>query len=385
MSTQDQRFAFIVDWYDAQASLIRQYQFLFYPKDNSVEMYDMKNKKKFFSRSKIENISLKQLFLGNKINVCSRQLEIVDYGDEYTQNQLASTQEHTLALIKPDAIANAGAILANLEKVTELSVSDAKMIKLTKSQAAEFYKEHEGKPFYQGLISHMTSGPVIALSLVGSDAVNTWRNFIGPTNPADAKATKPNSVRAVFGTENPKNAAHGSDSFESARRETEFFFGKSRVLDTTATMGAKGGTCVIVKPHSVLSGQFGKILHHIQNSGWTVNALQLHNFERANAEEFYEVYKEVVPEYEGMVTELCDGPCIALEVWSNNPTDDISDVTNFKAKVAGARDPVIAKELDKGSLRALFGRDKVQNSVHCTDLPRDAVLELSYVFEILCE
>lgn len=54
MSTQDQRFAFIVDWYDAQASLIRQYQFLFYPKDNSVEMYDMKNKKKFFSRSKID-------------------------------------------------------------------------------------------------------------------------------------------------------------------------------------------------------------------------------------------------------------------------------------------------------------------------------------------
>lgn len=105
MSTQDVRYSFIVDWYDAQASLIRQYQFLFYPKDNSIEMYDMKNKKKFFSRSRIDSVSVNQLFLGNKINVCSRQLEIVDFGDEYTRSILAASQERTLAIIKPDAVA----------------------------------------------------------------------------------------------------------------------------------------------------------------------------------------------------------------------------------------------------------------------------------------
>lgn len=381
MSTQDQRFAFIVDWYDAQASLIRQYQFLFYPKDNSVEMYDMKNKKKFFSRSKIENISLKQLFLGNKINVCSRQLEIVDYGDDYTQAQLASSLETTLALIKPDAIDQAGKIMSKITKAG-LSISNAKMIKLTKAQASEFYSEHRGKEFYNGLINHMSSGRIIAMTLVGRNAVSQWRECLGPTDPEVARGQRPQSIRAMFGSSNPRNAAHGSDSNHSARQEINFFFRKNSGLDTTATMGSNGGTCVIVKPHAVLDGQFGPILQKIQENGWTVNALQLHNFERANAEEFYEVYKEVVPEFETMVCELCAGPSIALEVASHSGE---CDVNTFKKQIAGARDPIIAKELDKDSLRSLFGRDKVQNALHCTDLPRDAVLELSYVFEILCE
>lgn len=378
---KDVRFAFIVDWYDAQASLIRQYQFLFYPKDNSVEMYDMKYKKKFFTRSRIDSISLKQLFLGNKINVCSRQLEIVDYGDEYTSNKLLATQEQTLALIKPDAVRHAGEIIAHLERSTGLGIKDAKMVMLTKWQAQQFYSEHAGKEFYSDLIDHMTSGPVIALALVGSDAVSVWRQSLGPTNPAQAKVEKPDSIRAKFGTVNPRNAVHGSDSAASAKREMDFFFSNQNALNTTASMGANGGTCVIVKPHCILSGQFGRILEHIQRSNWVVNGLQLHNFERANAEEFFEVYKEVVPEYEMMVSELCAGPCIALEVL--NGSNDA--VMQFKKEIAGARDPVIAKELDKQTLRALFGHDKVQNAIHCTDLPRDAVLELSYVFQILCE
>jgi len=341
----------------------------------------MKNKKKFFSRSKIENISLKQLFLGNKINICSRQLEIVDYGDDYTQAQLASSTETTLALIKPDAINQAGKIISKIYN-SGLSISQAKMVKLTSTQAAEFYSEHKEKSFFRGLVDHMTSGSIIALSLVGRNAVSQWRECLGPTDPEMANMNKPDSVRGLFGSSGPRNAAHGSDSRKSARNEIDFFFKKASGLDTTATMGSRGGTCVIVKPHAVLDGQLGSILDKIQEHGWTVNALQLHNFERANAEEFYEVYKEVVPEFETMVCELCAGPSIALEVSSNSGECDVS---KFKKEVAGARDPVIAKELDKDSLRSLFGRDKVQNGLHCTDLPRDAVLELSYVFEILCE
>lgn len=388
MSTQDVRYSFIVDWYDAQASLIRQYQFLFYPKDNSVEMYDVKNKKKFFSRSRIDSISIKQLFLGNRINVCSRQLDIVEYGDDYTRATLSQSQERTLALIKPDALANAGAIIESIERGTAASgmrICDCRMVHLTRAHAEQFYAEHAGKPFYAGLVEHMCSGPVLAMELIGANAVSAWRELLGPTNPVDAKATAPASIRARFGSVLPKNACHGSDSAASANRELEFFFKRGNNLNTTASMGRSGATCVIVKPHSVLSGQFGSILAKIQQSGWNVIAAQLHNFERANAEEFYEVYKEVVQEYDMMVSELTSGPCVALELAPMDGTAADESVMRFKKEIAGPRDPVIAKELDEGSLRALFGQDKVKNCVHCTDLPRDTILELSYVFQILCE
>merc|ERR1712159_216244 len=112
---------------------------------------------------------------------------------------------------------------------------------------------------------------------------------------------------------------------------------------------------------------------------------KLHNFERANAEEFYEIYKEVVQEYDMMVSELTSGPCIALEVVPMGGSDVGEAVSRFKSEVAGPRDPVIAKDLDPHTLRALYGQDKVKNCVHCTDLPDDSNLELSYCFQILCE
>lgn len=228
----------------------------------------------------------------------------------------------------------------------------------------------------------MTSGPVLALSLIGDNAVKSWRDLLGPTNPIMAKQQAPDTLRAKFGSVNPKNACHGSDSTASAFRELDFFFGRNS-LNSTATMGGSGGTCVIVKPHCVLSGQFGSVLAQIQNCGWTVVAAKLHNLERANAEEFYEVYKEVVQEYDMMVSELTSGPCIALEVVPMDSAD--GSVMRFKKEVAGPRDPVIAKELEKNSIRALFGQDRVKNAVHCTDLSRDTILELTYVFQILCD
>jgi len=384
MSTQDVRYSFIVDWYDAQASLIRQYQFLFYPKDNSVEMYDVKNKKKFFSRSRIDSLSIKQLFLGNRINVCSRQLDIVEYGDDYTRKMLSQAQERTLALIKPDALANSGEIIEMMESSTKLRICDCRMVQMARSDAEKFYAEHQGKPFYDGLVTHMSSAPVLCMELIGDNAVSAWRDLIGPTNPVDAKTTAPNSIRARFGSVLPKNACHGSDSQQSAMREIDFFFGAGQKnLNTTAQLGSSGATCVVVKPHCVLNGQFGSVLAQIQKNGWNVIAAKLHNFERANAEEFYEVYKEVVQEYDMMVSELTSGPCVALEVVPMDTTED--SVMRFKKEVAGPRDPVIAKELDKQTLRALFGQDKVKNCVHCTDLPRDSILELSYCFQILCE
>jgi len=95
---------------------------------------------------------------------------------------------------------------------------------LSKDQAESFYAEHTGKPFFAGLIDFMTSGPVVALALAGVGAIKAWRDMMGPTNTARARAEAPRSLRALYGTDGTRNATHGSDSEASASREIKFFF-----------------------------------------------------------------------------------------------------------------------------------------------------------------
>ncbi|KAK9817643.1 hypothetical protein WJX72_000069 [[Myrmecia] bisecta] len=107
-------------------------------------------------------------------------------------------------------------------------------LQLTAQRAGEFYAEHKGKPFYSGLISFMTSGPIYALVLAKEDAIRSWRSLMGPTNVFVARAEQPKSLRALYGTDGTQNATHGSDSPASARREIGFFFPKL-MLDPLAT------------------------------------------------------------------------------------------------------------------------------------------------------
>ncbi|KAM9503469.1 nucleoside diphosphate kinase homolog 7-like [Salvelinus alpinus] len=100
------------------------------------------------------------------------------------------------------------------------------------------------------------------------------------------------------------------------------------------------------------------------------------NMDRANAEEFLEVYKGVVTEYPNMVAELCSGPCMALEIRGTGSPKTFREF-------CGPADPEIARHLRPASLRALYGKTKVQNAIHCTDLPEDGVLEVQYFFKIL--
>lgn len=100
------------------------------------------------------------------------------------------------------------------------------------------------------------------------------------------------------------------------------------------------------------------------------------NMDRVNVEEFYEVYKGVVSEYNEMVTEMYSGPCIAMEIQQNNCTKTFREF-------CGPADPEVARHLRPGTLRAIFGKTKVQNAVHCTDLPEDGLLEVQYFFKIL--
>lgn len=99
----------------------------------------------------------------------------------------------------------------------------------------------------------MTSGPVLAFELMGTDAVNKWREMVGPTDSAEARKCAPSSLRSRFGKDNTENACHGSDSPASAARELEFFFPSvGPVRQNTAKFNEC--TCCVIKPHAVQAG-----------------------------------------------------------------------------------------------------------------------------------
>lgn len=372
---QSERFAFIAEWYDPNASLLRRYELLYYPVDGSVEMHDVKNRRTFLKRTKYEDLRLEDLFIGNKVNVFSRQLVLIDYGDQYTARQLGSRKEKTLALIKPDAVSKAGEIIEMINK-SGFTITKLRMMTLSRKEAADFHVDHHSRPFYNELIQFITSGPVIAMEILRDDAICEWKRLLGPANSGIARSEAPGSVRALFGTDGIRNAAHGSDTFESAAREMELFFPSSGGCGPANTAKFTNCTCCIIKPHAISEGMLGKILIAIRDACFEISAIQMFNMDRANVEEFYEVYKGVVSEYNDMVTELYSGPCVAIEIQQSNPTKTFREF-------CGPSDPEIARHLRPETLRAIFGKTKVQNAVHCTDLPEDGLLEVQYFFKIL--
>jgi nucleoside-diphosphate kinase len=131
-------------------------------------------------------------------------------------------EQSTYVMIKPDAVARnlVGRIISRFEEVG-LKLERAELGLVTREQAAANYAEHEGKPFYEGLIAYITSGPVMKMVLSGPNAVSTCRKLMGATNPADAA---PGTIRGDFGLVLDANVVHGSDSPESAEREIAIFF-----------------------------------------------------------------------------------------------------------------------------------------------------------------
>ena len=137
--------------------------------------------------------------------------------------------QQTLSIIKPDATKRniVGKILSKLEG-SGLKIIAQKKIHLTENQAQEFYKVHEGRPFYNDLVKFMISGPVIVQVLEGDDAVAKNRDVMGATNPEDAKD---GTIRKEFAESLEANSVHGSDSIENANTEISFFFSKIEIVN----------------------------------------------------------------------------------------------------------------------------------------------------------
>jgi nucleoside-diphosphate kinase len=131
--------------------------------------------------------------------------------------------ESTLLIVKPDGVRRhlIGEVLRRVEEAG-LSIDDLRMETITRATAEEHYGEHRERPFYEELVTFITGGPVVVAKISGEGAIATWRELMGPTDPADAP---PGTIRGDFASVITENVVHGSDSPESADRELKLFFG----------------------------------------------------------------------------------------------------------------------------------------------------------------
>ena len=133
-----------------------------------------------------------------------------------------SNEEQTLSIIKPDAVErNLIENIKSIFKKNDLIIKEDKKIHITKEEAAEFYKVHQSKPFYDDLCAYLSSGPIVVMILEGENAILHNRNLMGATDPKNAE---PNTIRKLYGISIDKNSVHGSDSLENAKKEINFFF-----------------------------------------------------------------------------------------------------------------------------------------------------------------
>ena len=133
-----------------------------------------------------------------------------------------SNIEQTLSIIKPDAVERN--LVNKIQQKfldSRLKITKSKKIQISKEEAAEFYKVHQTKPFYDRLCAYLSSGPIVVMILEGKNVVKENRRIMGATDPKDAEE---GTIRKKYGISIDKNSVHGSDSVENAKKEIDFFF-----------------------------------------------------------------------------------------------------------------------------------------------------------------
>ncbi len=133
-----------------------------------------------------------------------------------------NNMEQTLSIIKPDAVERN--LIENIKSIftkNNLTIKEDKKIHITKEEAAEFYKVHQSKPFYDDLCAYLSSGPIVVMILEGENAVVHNRKLMGVTDPKNAEE---NTIRKLYGISIDKNSVHGSDSVDNGKKEINFFF-----------------------------------------------------------------------------------------------------------------------------------------------------------------
>eukprot|EP01025_Chloroclados_australasicus_P062386 TRINITY_DN8194_c0_g2_i1.p1 TRINITY_DN8194_c0_g2~~TRINITY_DN8194_c0_g2_i1.p1 ORF type:complete len:352 (-),score=39.17 TRINITY_DN8194_c0_g2_i1:244-1299(-) len=349
MTVADTRFCFIAEWLDPNSGILWKYQLMYFVETQEVEIFDIKNRRTFLKKCRMKEITPDLLFIGNILNIFSRQIKLVDYGDDFTANSLQYRQQRTLAVLMPEGFQLIGPLLEEVSK-TGLLIGNLRMCSLSHDQA-QFYQK---LVYRDDLADRVSQGQIVAVEFVGEDALSKCQTAISRINGAEDQIC-----------------------ISSHESQFDMFFGINK---PQTNFDGQKSTLGIIKPHAVAHGYAGPILQQVMET-YNITALELFHLDKANAAEFYEVYRGVVApgEYNGMVEELISGPFIAFEV---KAADGGDCVEGFR-ELCGPSDPKLGEILRPNSIRAKFGENKVRNAVHCTDLEEDGELEVQYFFDIL--
>mmetsp|Transcript_13190 Transcript_13190/g.19873 ORF Transcript_13190/g.19873 Transcript_13190/m.19873 type:complete len:359 (+) Transcript_13190:43-1119(+) len=352
-SVSTEVWQFVVEWYDPMPQLKKKFILKYFVEKHLVEMIDIKNKKVFLKKSPCPpEITPNDLFIGSKVLILSRELDIVDYADSYTKSVLCKQLQPSVAILSSSCASYWGRFCDKISSVVQ--VKSIRTVFMS-DMAAEDTCNILNIP--ARVRRDLLEGTCLIINIQGEDGVHKLETIC---HQLMMDLSLKDSQCVI-----PSNGSQVNDL-------TELFNGDG--VSGTATLDSC--TCCIVKPHAFRAGLAGKILDSIISQGYEISAAETLLFDRPCAEEFLEVYDGVVPNYSDHVVELVSGPCLALEIRAE-------DAVNTFRVTCGPWDVNMAKELRPGTLRAVFGKDNIRNAVHCTDLSVDGVTECEYCFRLM--
>lgn len=330
-------YRFVLSYFEENSQQYKDYVLTLYVSrtggPTELAIWDVKAHRVFLKRGVYDQdqpIRLHDLYIGSNVCICARKYKIVEYGDGTTKNTLGPASDVVHVAISGKALAALGVLM---------SVANESGLLFKRVKTA--FADKHGDP------------PTVHMELLGQDPVQGFAKVLeGCLGSADV----PGIV-----------IEQGSPAAD------QIFEGKL----STATHD--NCSVCIIRPHAVREGHVGAVVSDLLQAGFELTAMQTFNMHRSQVENFYEVYKTVIPsaQYSGMVAELSSGLCLVIEVRAKE------DAVPKLRELCGPYDVEIAKHLRPHCLRARLGRDNVHNVVHCTDLPEDGPLESQYFFSIL--
>jgi nucleoside-diphosphate kinase len=293
---------------------------------NEVEMNDLKTKRKFLKKTKLPKHLKVADFTKGATVVLFRELLLVDYADKVTREHLEQNEETVNILVLPSVYGSLGDVVSSIED--QFPLVDIKSV------------------------SGNDDDVCVVLSFRGCG-----------------------SIASVSATVESSKFSHG---LLACSNDEEV--GKNR--PTTATLD--NCTCCVIRPHIVKERKVGAVVSDITSRGFTISAMQMVRLDKTASAEFLNVYKGVLPDYVDLVDEMSSGPCLVLEVKKGSRSssiDEEDDIVEEFRMACGPWDYSVACELHPESIRAKFGTSSVKNAVHCTDLPKDGVIECGFFFK----
>ncbi|XP_062423893.1 thioredoxin domain-containing protein 3 [Rhea pennata] len=300
------------------------------------------------------------------LNVCDVQDSIEDasrqlafFFPNFDKKKTGPNVERTLALIRPLLLKERRHSIMQRIMDAGFKIAMQKEIVLSEEQARQFYKEHENEDYFPALVEQMTSGPTLALALTRENAIERWRELLGPKTIDESEEKKPASLRAEYAVDStPLDQLHGSSSPGDAQKELQFFFPQEHTL-------------ALIKPAAVKEHK-DDIMKKVKDAGFTISKIKEAALTHEMAAQFYKDH-EGKPFFEPLVTCMTSGPSVIMVLTKENAVEEWR-------QLMGPTDPEIAKVISPESIRAQFAQDILSNAVHGSSNKEHALKSIECVF-----